>query len=80
MNAYLFDVAAVFARFYDACTVLKAEDSATRDNRIALTDLTGRTLATGLDYWASPRLHAAAPNPARQHPCLQKSVTSAARR
>ncbi|WP_454859292.1 arginine--tRNA ligase [Promicromonospora soli] len=46
---YLYDVATAFTRFYDACPVLKADDDAVRANRLALCDLTGRTLATGLD-------------------------------
>jgi arginyl-tRNA synthetase len=46
---YLYDVATAFTRFYDACPVLKADDDAVRVNRLALCDLTGRTLAAGLD-------------------------------
>ncbi|MBO0607555.1 arginine--tRNA ligase [Myceligenerans salitolerans] len=46
---YLYDVATAFTRFYDACPVLKADDAAVRGNRLALCDLTGRTLAAGLD-------------------------------
>lgn len=46
---YLYDVATAFTRFYDACPVLKAPDDAVRSNRVALCDLTGQTLATGLD-------------------------------
>jgi arginyl-tRNA synthetase len=46
---YLYDVATAFTRFYDACPVLRANDDAVRANRLALCDLTGRTLATGLD-------------------------------
>jgi arginyl-tRNA synthetase len=45
---YLYEVATAFTRFYDTCPVLKAED-ASRANRVALCELTGRTLATGLD-------------------------------
>ncbi|WP_426310132.1 arginine--tRNA ligase [Cellulosimicrobium sp. E-16] len=45
---YLYDVATAFTRFYDLCPVLKAE-GATRGNRLALCELTSRTLATGLD-------------------------------
>ncbi|MGF0116760.1 DALR anticodon-binding domain-containing protein [Promicromonospora sp. Marseille-Q5078] len=44
----MYDLATAFTRFYDACPVLKA-DGAVRANRVALCDLTGRTLATGLD-------------------------------
>jgi arginyl-tRNA synthetase len=46
---YLYDVATAFTRFYDACPVLRTDDDAVRANRLALCDLTGRTLATGLD-------------------------------
>ncbi|PUB24362.1 arginyl-tRNA synthetase [Promicromonospora sp. AC04] len=46
---YLYDVATAFTRFYDACPVMKADDDAVRANRLALCDLTGQTLATGLD-------------------------------
>jgi arginyl-tRNA synthetase len=46
---YLYDVATAFTRFYDACPVLRADDAAVRSNRLALCDLTGRTLAAGLD-------------------------------
>ncbi|MFE6234072.1 DALR anticodon-binding domain-containing protein [Cellulosimicrobium sp. NPDC057862] len=42
------DVATAFTRFYDLCPVLKAEGAA-RGNRLALCELTSRTLATGLD-------------------------------
>lgn len=44
---YLYDVATAFTRFYDFCPVLKAEGT-TRGNRLALCELTSRTLATGL--------------------------------
>ncbi|WP_125775811.1 arginine--tRNA ligase [Antribacter gilvus] len=46
---YLYDVATAFTRFYEACPVLKADSPAERANRLALCDLTRRTLATGLD-------------------------------
>jgi arginyl-tRNA synthetase len=46
---YLYYVATAFTKFYDACPVLKAPDDAVRSNRVALCDLTGQTLATGLD-------------------------------
>jgi arginyl-tRNA synthetase len=46
---YLFAVASRFNTFYDQCSVLKAEDEATRRSRLALSDLTARVLATGLD-------------------------------
>jgi arginyl-tRNA synthetase len=46
---YLFELAQAFTSFYEACPVLKEGYEATRDSRLALCDLTARTLATGLD-------------------------------
>lgn len=45
---YLFSLASTFTTFYEHCPVLKAEEP-TRTSRLALADLTARTLATGLD-------------------------------
>ncbi|RPF22583.1 arginine--tRNA ligase [Myceligenerans xiligouense] len=45
---YLYDLASAFTKFYDACPVIKADDPSVRANRLALSDLTGRTLAAGL--------------------------------
>ncbi|HEY2408511.1 MAG TPA: arginine--tRNA ligase [Polyangiaceae bacterium] len=45
---YLYELAARFTSFYDACPVLKAAD-AQRASRLALCELTARTLATGLN-------------------------------
>jgi arginyl-tRNA synthetase len=45
---YLFEVAGLFATFYQACPVLQAE-GATRRSRLALCDLTARVLGRGLD-------------------------------
>jgi arginyl-tRNA synthetase len=44
---YLFDLAQRFTSFYDACPVL-ASEGALRDERLALCDLTARTLNLGL--------------------------------
>ena len=44
---YLFDLAQRFTAFYDACPVLSSEGDL-RDERLALCDLTARTLALGL--------------------------------
>jgi len=44
---YLFDLAQRLTAFYDACPVLTTE-GALREQRLALCDLTARTLATGL--------------------------------
>jgi arginyl-tRNA synthetase len=45
--AYLYDLAGAFMGFYETCPVLKA-DEPTRAGRLALCDLTARTIATGL--------------------------------
>jgi arginyl-tRNA synthetase len=45
---YLFDLAQRFTAFYENCPVLNAPD-ALREERLALCDLTARTLALGLD-------------------------------
>jgi arginyl-tRNA synthetase len=44
---YLYELAGHFARFYEACPVLKAGD-AERSTRLALCELTGRVLQQGL--------------------------------
>jgi arginyl-tRNA synthetase len=46
--AFLYDVASAFTGFYEACPVLKSEGK-TRASRLALSDVTARTLALGLD-------------------------------
>jgi arginyl-tRNA synthetase len=46
---YLFDLAQAFTSFYEACPVLKEGHESTRLSRLALCDLTARTLACGLD-------------------------------
>jgi arginyl-tRNA synthetase len=48
LAGYLYGVAATFTDFYEQCPVLKAKDDV-RASRLALCDLTARTLATGLD-------------------------------
>jgi len=45
---HLHSIASAFASFYENCPVLFAEDQATRDSRLALCDLTARTISTGL--------------------------------
>ena len=45
---YLHSVASAFASFYENCPVLSAEDDEIRMSRLALCDLTARTLSTGL--------------------------------
>jgi arginyl-tRNA synthetase len=45
--AHLYDVAQSFSRFYEACPVLKADEPA-RTSRLALCDVSARTLQSGL--------------------------------
>jgi arginyl-tRNA synthetase len=45
---YLYDLAGLFAGFYENCPVLKAEP-AERTSRLALCELTGRVLKQGLE-------------------------------
>ncbi|UCJ18076.1 arginine--tRNA ligase [Pseudomonas sp. MM211] len=45
---YLYDVAGLFSSFYEHCPVLSAEDETTRQSRLRLAALTGRTLKQGL--------------------------------
>ncbi len=45
---YLFDLAQDFTAFYEACPVLKVDDPALRDSRLALCDISARVLAAGL--------------------------------
>ena len=46
---FLYELAGKFTSFYENCPVLKAEDAATRDSRLALCDLTARVLKQGLE-------------------------------
>ncbi len=48
LAGYLYQVATLFSRFYEACPILKAEGAA-RDSRLQLAKLTGETLKQGLD-------------------------------
>jgi arginyl-tRNA synthetase len=48
LSSWLFDVAGAYSTFYDALSVLKAEGDE-RATRLALCDLTGRSLRTGLE-------------------------------
>ena len=45
---YLYDLAGLFARFWENCPVLKS-DAAQRASRLALCELTGRVLKMGLE-------------------------------
>lgn len=44
---YLYQLAALFSRFYEACPILKAEGDV-RDSRLQLAKLTGATMQQGL--------------------------------
>ncbi|HZQ56616.1 MAG TPA: arginine--tRNA ligase [Acidimicrobiales bacterium] len=46
--AYLFDLAQAYTAFFEACPVLRAPTEPVRRSRLALCELTARTLATGL--------------------------------
>jgi arginyl-tRNA synthetase len=46
---FLYDVASAFSAFYESCPVLRAESDAVVDGRLALCDLTARTLEIGLE-------------------------------
>lgn len=46
--SYLYDLAGIFMRFYEACPVLKAEPEI-RDSRLKLVELTAKTLGRGLE-------------------------------
>ncbi|KPN72585.1 arginine--tRNA ligase [Neisseria sp. 83E34] len=48
LAAYLYQVATLFSRFYEACPILKAEGEV-RNTRLQLAKLTGNTLKTGLE-------------------------------
>jgi arginyl-tRNA synthetase len=54
LAAFLFDVASEFTTFYEQCPVLKADDPAVRQSRLALAALTLRVLLTGLDLLGIP--------------------------
>ncbi|MEM8782677.1 MAG: arginine--tRNA ligase [Planctomycetota bacterium] len=45
---YLFELATRYHRFYEACPVLKAEDDATKQSRLALCGLVAETIQRGL--------------------------------
>jgi len=47
---YLFEVASLFMKFYEACPILKDDVSAeTRNSRLGLAAVTAQTLKQGLD-------------------------------
>jgi arginyl-tRNA synthetase len=49
LTDYLFELANAFSTFFEECPVLKAESPERRDSRLALCDLTARTLKSGLE-------------------------------
>lgn len=49
LTNYLFELANRYSTFFEQCPVLKAPDDATRSSRLALCDLTARTIRQGLD-------------------------------
>ncbi len=46
---YLYELAATYHQFYEKCPVLTAPDEATRNSRLALCEVTARTLKQGLN-------------------------------
>jgi arginyl-tRNA synthetase len=48
LSDYLFDLANAFSTFFEECPVLKAESPERRDSRLAIGDLTARSLKFGL--------------------------------
>ncbi len=49
LTGYLFELAQVFSKFFDKCPVLKAETDELKQSRLALCDLTRRTIKQGLN-------------------------------
>jgi arginyl-tRNA synthetase len=49
LTAYLFELATRYSSFFQECPVLKAETEALRASRLALCDLTARTIKLGLN-------------------------------
>jgi arginyl-tRNA synthetase len=48
LATYLFELAQAFTDFYESCPVLRADTAEQRGSRLTLSDVTARTLATGL--------------------------------
>lgn len=46
---YLYELASAYHRFYEACPVLSADTTELRDSRLALSELTARSLKRGLE-------------------------------
>lgn len=49
LTAYLYDLASRYSAFFENCPVLRAENEEVRDSRLALCDLTARTIQKGLE-------------------------------
>jgi len=49
LATWLYETASSYSGFYSHCPVLKAEDQAVRQSRLALCELTAKALATGLE-------------------------------
>jgi arginyl-tRNA synthetase len=49
LTSYLFELASRYSEFFENCPVIKAESDALRASRLALCDLTARTLHRGLN-------------------------------
>lgn len=49
LTSYLFELASRYSEFFENCPVIKAESDALRTSRLALCDLTARTLHRGLN-------------------------------
>ena len=46
---HIHSISSAFATFYEACPILKSEDRALTESRLALCDLTARSISIGLD-------------------------------
>ncbi len=49
MCQYLYNLASLFMQFYEACPILKSENNAIKESRLAIATLTAEVLKTGLD-------------------------------
>ena len=49
LTSYLFELAARYSTFFERCPVLKAESEEAKTTRLALCDLTARTIQKGLE-------------------------------
>ncbi|MFC0180418.1 arginine--tRNA ligase [Thorsellia kenyensis] len=49
MCTYLFELAGLFSKFYEACSILQAELDTIKNSRLLLAHLTAKTIQTGLE-------------------------------